>query len=832
MALMAGALALLLAVYWKPKLIGCDDLDREEENLEVPTVDLTLKIEDLEYSEEEEEDVEDLANSDDEIDDMDVEEEEEEEEVEDLDSSDDEIDDEDVEEEEEEKEKFDSYDEDDNNEEKEEEEEEKEELDSSDDDEKISGTEDLETTEGKEEEETELERLLKEAKKDIVRLQNQILEMDLLIEKKAAEETEMKRKIEVLTTENEQVHYGIRKHQENCEEALGLVDIIENINDELMAQITSLENELEQKDHFLMRRDVEERELRSVFEQTIIEKDRKLESTLEKVNEERLRLTILENQILDTKEAYLDLQQQLELTEVEKSRFEEMATCYKGQLETVHRNVAQLEDENYELEKNLENETQTNLTLQNEVLILNDRVQSLQSALRHKESQLVSATETLNTERAKNEITGAELEVMKNWVSELGGENAKFTEELGEAILAITSLKKELGEELEAAQILRNEVQAMRNWVTELGGQNAMIKEDLEDKWRDITLLLKELGDEQKQTQILRDEVQVMRNWVSELGGENATVKEALEEALLEVTTLKNSLADEERNALHHRSEMETLLKEERKRGTEIETSLRIVEVELHNKQQQIQNFVSAEQKLICEKQELEDKLEVALNRGKELERESSEMRLHYQEKLRDKDTEKDKLKEREEQLQKNLESAMYHQQNLESSLKLAERDICSLKKAESTNLQELEHIRKECERLREDCRMQDETIIQERKRVREHLRMQEEELRNHDKYMLMALLHGTAQRNFYLEHIALDHRNKDLDNETLKNSEEENKSLDQEEDLKQLMQKVEADQYREYCNAQTEKKDYGKQWEVLTQMVEDLIEGDDRKHC
>ncbi|XP_064106872.1 trichohyalin-like [Macrobrachium nipponense] len=845
MALMAVALALLLAVYWKRKLFGCDDLDREEEHLEVPTVDLTLKTEDLECSEEEEEEEEeDLDSSDDEIDDMDVDEEEEE--VEDSDSSDDEIDDEEVEEEEEEeKEKFDSYDEneeeeeeveelynsddDDNNQEKEEEEEE-EELDSSDEDEKISGTEDLETTEEEEEEENELERQLNDAKKDIVRLQDQILEKDLLIEKKAAEETEMKRKIEVLNIEKEHVQYEKQELEKDCVLALGLVDIMENVNDELMAQITSLENELEQKDHFLMKRDVEERELRSVFEQTIVEKDRELESTLEKANEERLRLTILENQILDMKAAYLDLQQQQEVTQVEKSRFEELATCYKGQLETVHKNVSQLEDENYELEKNLANETQINLSLQNGVLILNDRVQSLQSALRHKESQLVSATETLNTERAKNEITGAELEVMRNWVSELGGENAKITEELGEAILAINSLKKELGEELKKAEILRNKVQAMRNWVTELRGQNNRMKEDLEDKCLDITLLSKKLGDEQKQTQILRDEVLVMRNWVSELGGENATVKEALEEALLEVTSLKNSLANEERNALHHRSEMETLLKEERKRGDEMETSLRIVKVELHSKQQQIENFVSAEQKLIHEKQELEDKLEVALNRGNELERESSEMRLHYQEKLKDKDNEKDKLKEREEQLQKNLESAMCQQQNLESSLKLAERDICSLKKSENTNLQELEHLREEFERLREKCRMQDETIIKERKRVREHLRMQEEELRNHDKYMLMALLHGTAQRNFYLEHIALENRKKDLDNETLKNSEEENKSLDQEENLQQQLQKVEEDQYREYCNAQREKKNYGKQWEVLTQMVEDLIEGNDQK--
>ncbi|XP_064077682.1 golgin subfamily A member 6-like protein 24 [Macrobrachium nipponense] len=861
MALMAGALVLLLAVYWKPKLIECDDLDHDEDDQDGPTLDSILDTEDLECSEEEEEEEEveepDSDNDDDDMEELDrsdadsdddVEEEEEEEEEE-LDSSDADSDedaeeeveeefdssdfDEDVEEEEEEEmeEKLDSYDDD----EKEKKEEEKEE-----EEEEISETEEFETTEVKEEEEEdELERLLHEAKKDIVRLQKEILDKDLLIQKKAAEETEIKKENEVLKMEKERLQYQNRKLEEECKLALGCADVIGNLHKELMDETTFLENRLEEKDHMLRKRDVENRELRSYFQQTMVQKDKELESALERVIEislelkemetinealasekERLKranedyskalvekerevnhlqdllvhkaaeaekdqrqIGILESQILDMKDDHIALQRQLELTKSENCRLEELTTCYKGQLAACHGNVAKLEDKNCELEKNLVNETQTNISLQNEVLILNDQVQSLQSALRHKESRLVSAAEALNNEMAKNEITGAELEVMKNWVSELGGENAKIKEDLGDAILVITSLKKELGEELKRSQILMQEVQAMKNWVSELGGQNAQIKEDLEDKCLEITFLMEELRDEHNQTQILRDEVQVMRNWVSELGGENATIKETLEEALLEVATLKKSLVKEKRNALHQRNEMETLLIEERKRG-------------------------------------------------KELERESSEMILHYQEKLRDKDNEKDKLKERKEQLQKNLESAMCQLQNLESSLQLAEREICSLKKAENTNLQELEHLREECERLREKCRIQEENIIKERKRVKEYLRMQEEELKNQDKYMLMALLHGTAQRNFYLEHIPLAHRNKDLDDETLKNSEEENKRLDQEEYLQQQLQKVEEDQYREYCNAQREKKDYGKQWEVLTQMVEDLIEGDDRKNC
>ncbi|XP_066952416.1 golgin subfamily A member 6-like protein 7 [Macrobrachium rosenbergii] len=176
--------------------------------------------------------------------------------------------------------------------------------------------------------------------------------------------------------------------------------------------------------------------------------------------------------------------------------------------------------------------------------------------------------------------------------------------------------------------------------------------------------------------------------------------------------------------------------------------------------------------------------------------------------------------------LKKELGDEQEKSQNLEHSLKHAEGEICSLKKAESMNLRELEQLRKECERLREKCRIQEENIIKERKRAREHLRTQEEELRNQDKYMLMTLLHGTAQRNFNLEHIALDCRNKSLDN----NSEEEDPDKKSQE--KDQVQKLEEEQHRMYRNAQQEKDDYGKQWAVLTQIVEDLIQGDEGKNC
>ncbi|XP_066969300.1 trichohyalin-like [Macrobrachium rosenbergii] len=536
MALMAGALALPLAVYWKLKLIVCDDLDREEDDLEVPALDVILETEDLESSDEEEDEDED-------------EDEEESFGTEELYTS-----------------------------EEEEEEEDKEE--------EIFGTEELYSIE----EERKLQSVFQQT-------------MD-----------EKDRELESAFEKANELSLRLKEVEANNQVLASERDCFKRANEEK-------EREVNHQQELLV--------LRAI-----------------KAEKDQLQLGVLENQILNMKEDHMALQRQLDLTEGENSRLRELATFYEAQLEASHTNIANLEDRNCEHQKNLANETQRNISLQNEVLMLKDQVQSQQSALRHKESQLVSETEALNTERAKNEITGAELEVM-------------------------------------------------RNWVTELGGENILIKEDLRDRCLDITLLRKKLGNEQEKTQILKEEVQMLR--------------------------------------------------------------------------------------------------------------------------------------EREEQLRDNLESAMHQQQSLELSLKHAEGEICSLKKAESINLCELEQLRKECERLREKCRIQEDNTIKERKCFREHLRTQEEELRNQDKYMLMTLLHGTAQRNFHLEHIALDCRNKSLDN----NSEQEDPDKrSQEKDLLDQVQKLEEEQFRMYCNAQQEKDDYGKPWAVLTQMLEDLIQGDERKNC
>ncbi|XP_064116477.1 tropomyosin-like [Macrobrachium nipponense] len=55
--------------------------------------------------------------------------------------------------------------------------------------------------------------------------------------------------------------------------------------------------------------------------------------------------------------------------------------------------------------------------------------------------------------RLKAEIIEAELQVMKNWISELGEQNARLAEELEEVEMEVTSVKKELGNEKRKTQI-------------------------------------------------------------------------------------------------------------------------------------------------------------------------------------------------------------------------------------------------------------------------------------------------------------------------------------------------------------------------------------------
>ncbi|XP_064116367.1 myosin-3-like [Macrobrachium nipponense] len=379
-----------------------------------------------------------------------------------------------------------------------------------------------------------MEHLWKEAQEEIVRLQNQLVDKDKLLETSAQEGAGLKREIENVYLEKEHVLTEKRRLEGDLELALDRGERIENMNKELKEKTESLESQLElvsEKEYF--------EQLIEGYKDAVAQKKKEVDYIQEVLGHKAI-------------EAEKD-RETLEVIKSENARLRELAT--------------DLQDRNCEFEKNLVDETQKNL-------ILTDKVQSLELLLDQKESRLVSATEILTAERANTEILAAELKKMKNWVSELGVENAKY-------------------------------------------------KEQLEEKEAEVTKVKKELDNGKITTQTLAGEAQVMKNWVAELGGENTKLQEKVDENQLQNKFIKKSLRREKQrnrtlqDALHHEKEMENLLKEEKKRGNEMETSLRTLEVEFHNRDLQRENLLNTERKLRCE---IAEKLGVALNHRKELE--------------------------------------------------------------------------------------------------------------------------------------------------------------------------------------------------------------------
>ncbi|XP_064104312.1 trichohyalin-like [Macrobrachium nipponense] len=659
---------------------------------------------------------------------------------------------------------------------------------------------------------TRMEQLLKEAGTTIERIQRELEEKDILLEKRADDTAAMSRKIEGICLQKEQVLTEKRRLQHDLELALERGEKADNFNKELMEQIASLERRQEETENLLKKRDEDETEMKRLFQKEMVDKERDLQCAIEKEteltlklekietfnqildaeNEDLMRLVVDYREALDQKERKVDhLQESLARQATESENDQEKLTTLEVQMTAIEGTVEELEnqlmaiqenqealqgkleltesenstlrevaadlkDRNCELEKNLAVETHKNL-------VLEDQVQFLESVLRQKESQLVSASETLNAERAKTEIMAQELQVMRNWVAELGRENATLQDDVIKTQLKINSLLKSL----------RKEKQRNRN---------------------------------------LQD-------------------------------------------ALHHAKEIENLLKEEKKRGNEMATSLRTFKVDLNNRDLQIENLLNMEKKLICEKEELIEELGVALSHGKELDtlleevgQKATKLENNFQEEVQKREDQLRDLLDKDEQLraeklelEDRLENAVNllikeQQENVnwQETLQEREKEVGMLRKDEKDHQEqrremenklqecekELQQLRTECENLKENWRIQEEKMIKEQQRLMERQRRQQEALREQDKYMLMTLLHGTAQRNFHLQHIALQHGTETLDSI--------NEKEKQDEDLWLRKEK----QHRKYCDTQQDRTNYPKQWDVLTQTLTELTHGDSDENC
>ncbi|XP_064083048.1 reticulocyte-binding protein homolog 2a-like [Macrobrachium nipponense] len=222
----------------------------------------------------------------------------------------------------------------------------------------------------------------------------------------------------------------------------------------------------------------------------------------------------------------------------------------------------------------------------------------------------------------------------------------------------------------------------MKNWVAELGGENAKTKEELEEKALEIMSLEKSL--EQKET-ILRDALYHGKEMESLLEGANEREKD-MEASLttLEAELQKRNLRIEEfltkeeqtrceqqefedklDIALHYATELQTLLKEAEKRERTIKIDL---------EEQMNKNHLLAK-----EKEDGEIKI-----------------RRQHQERLRQQEKEAEKQRERLEELQEDLESALRQGQCLERLLECKEEEPhLLLKKKESEAQLEVQRLLK-----------------------------------------------------------------------------------------------------------------------------------------
>ncbi|XP_064113654.1 golgin subfamily A member 6-like protein 25 [Macrobrachium nipponense] len=499
----------------------------------------------------------------------------------------------------------------------------------------------------------------------------------------------------------------------------------------------------------------------------------------------------------------LDLEKQRLTEELEESRVaaDEMERLWKEAKEEIAWLKNQMAEKDLLLRKNADHEA----VMKSEI-----------AKLRHQNEEVMAEHQHLEDDLKRAVYEGERMEKLNNdLMEELEFLEKKCEEERIIASLIRGELKLKEEENRLKAEIIEAELQVMKNWVSELGGQNARLAEELEEVEMELTSVKKELGNEKRKTQILTEEVQVMRKWVTELGGENSRLQEEADENCLEITSLKKSLVKEKeqnsflQDALHYRREIESLFEAEQKRRKEMENSLRVLKEELDNRDLQIERFLNEERKLISEKEDLEEKLDIALNHGNEL----------------------NSLLEEADEKGKKIAN------ELEEEVQKRETQIRHLLGQGERLQEELQQLGKECERLTEKCRIQEEHEERQEQRFRECLRRQDEALRQQDKYLLMTLLHGTAQRNFHLQHITQD------GNEVVDETREmEKEDEGQEEDLSDLLQMRKETQHRNYCEAQRERTNYGRQWEVLTQTLKDLVHGDEKmaeatnggpnKHC
>ncbi|XP_066986765.1 trichohyalin-like [Macrobrachium rosenbergii] len=434
--------------------------------------------------------------------------------------------------------------------------------------------------------------------------------------------------------------------------------------------------------------------------------------------------------------------------------------------EIMKRRLMETEEANITLQENLRLAEADNESILEDVLIIQDKHQALQSLLSQAESLMALGNKLLDNERATNRLLEAELQVLENGLAKLRAEKAKLDEELDEQELDIICLEKALKNEkkknnvlqpalhrgkemenlLERAKEREKEMQAsLRSLEEELKKKNLQIEDffktkrevkceevGLQDKLdvalqhgKELERMLKEAEErERKIANDLEEKVQNRDDHIQDLLGQEKTLKSEIE-ALR--TKLENTVSHGEK-----RFEKKYLRKkreeEERFRQTvywmqqfwQRDDEVKKLRKEEEDRREQMQEMETILTNLREENQKLLRTVEEQVNKNhllvKEEEDAKTEMRKHHQETLRQKDKEAEKQREREEELLNNLESTLRQEQNLKRLLECKEEDIVSLKQRESESQQEVQQLVKDYEMLKEKCETQEENRLREEK--------------------------------------------------------------------------------------------------------------------
>ncbi|XP_064101092.1 putative autophagy-related protein 11 [Macrobrachium nipponense] len=264
--------------------------------------------------------------------------------------------------------------------------------------------------------------------------------------------------------------------EEDLRLAQNKVQKLEKVNEEQTATITTLESHLGEKDLLLKKRDEEERERETFFQQEMAEKQRELEATVQKETELCLKLKESENmnQLLDLENEEFcrmneDLRNDLLEKEKEVDLLKESLNLKTKELEEgqdkreiMKRRLEETQEDNSSLQEKLRLAEKENVGIQQDVLMMQDENQKLQSLLSQAESVAILTNEILNAEKTSHKLLGDELQVMKNWVAELGGENAKMKGELKEKTLDIMLLEKSLETERQKNSTLQDALHLLK----------------------------------------------------------------------------------------------------------------------------------------------------------------------------------------------------------------------------------------------------------------------------------------------------------------------------------------------------------------------------------